>query len=76
VQTFELSALDYLLKPVTGPRFARALARAKAQLHQRTAAGTGDQIRPGLRRLARTASRAARPTALDLPAPPADRAAA
>jgi two-component system LytT family response regulator len=50
VQAFELSALDYLLKPVTGPRFARALARAKAQLQQRTA--PGDQIRHLLETLA------------------------
>ena len=54
VQAFELSALDYLLKPVTGPRFARALARAKAELHQRTGAGAGagDQIRHLLETLA------------------------
>ena len=45
VQAFELSALDYLLKPVTGPRFARALARAKARLAQRTAADASQQIR-------------------------------
>jgi two-component system LytT family response regulator len=51
VQAFELSALDYLLKPVTGPRFARALARAKAQLDQR-AAGAGEQIRHLLETLA------------------------
>ena len=29
---FEISALDYLLKPVTAERFAQALARAKARL--------------------------------------------
>jgi two-component system LytT family response regulator len=52
VQAFELSALDYLLKPVTGPRFARALARAKAQLDQRAAAGAGDQLRQLLETLA------------------------
>jgi two-component system LytT family response regulator len=55
VQAFELSALDYLLKPVTGPRFARALARAKAQLDQRAAAGAGEQIRHLLETLARPA---------------------
>jgi two-component system LytT family response regulator len=52
VQAFELSALDYLLKPVTGPRFARALARAKALLHQRADTGAGDQIRHLLETLA------------------------
>jgi two-component system LytT family response regulator len=45
VQAFELSALDYLLKPVTGPRFAQALARAKAQLVQRTVADASQQLR-------------------------------
>jgi two-component system LytT family response regulator len=32
IQAFEISALDYLLKPVTGERFAKALARAKVRL--------------------------------------------
>ena len=50
VQAFELCALDYLLKPVTGPRFARALSRAKAQLRERPAAA--DQIRHLLETLA------------------------
>jgi two-component system, LytTR family, response regulator len=45
IQAFELSALDYLRKPVTGPRFARTLARAKAQLAQRTAADATEQLR-------------------------------
>jgi two-component system LytT family response regulator len=45
VQAFELSALDYLLKPVTAARFAQALARAKSQLQQRAAAATSQQIR-------------------------------
>jgi len=44
VQAFELAALDYLLKPVTAPRFARALARAKAQLAQRAAAAATTQL--------------------------------
>jgi two-component system LytT family response regulator len=45
LRAFELSALDYLLKPVTAPRFAHALARAKAQLQLRNAAETSQQIR-------------------------------
>lgn len=52
VQAFELSALDYLLKPVTGPRFARALARAKAQLRQRATASADQQLRHLLETLA------------------------
>jgi two-component system, LytTR family, response regulator len=32
IQAFEINALDYLLKPVTEERFAKALARAKARL--------------------------------------------
>jgi two-component system LytT family response regulator len=32
IRAFEISAIDYLLKPVTGARFEQALARAKAQL--------------------------------------------
>jgi two-component system LytT family response regulator len=42
IQAFEISALDYLLKPVTAERFATAVARAKARL---TAAPTGDASR-------------------------------
>jgi two-component system, LytTR family, response regulator len=38
VQAFELSALDYVLKPVTGARLARSLARVKSQLAQRAVA--------------------------------------
>jgi two-component system LytT family response regulator len=45
VQAFELSALDYLLKPVSGPRFAQTLARAKARLAQRSVAAASQQIR-------------------------------
>lgn len=32
IQAFEFNAIDYLLKPVTEERFAKALARAKARL--------------------------------------------
>jgi len=32
IEAFEINAVDYLLKPVTGERFAQALARAKARL--------------------------------------------
>jgi two-component system, LytTR family, response regulator len=32
IQAFELNAIDYLLKPVTEERFAKALARSKARL--------------------------------------------
>jgi len=33
IRAFEISAVDYLLKPVTASRFDLALARAKAQVH-------------------------------------------
>lgn len=32
IQAFEINAIDYLLKPVTGQRFAKALERVKAHL--------------------------------------------
>jgi two-component system LytT family response regulator len=32
IQAFEINAIDYLLKPVTGERFRQALERAKARL--------------------------------------------
>ena len=35
IRAFEVNALDYLLKPVTAERFAKALARAKTQLRAR-----------------------------------------
>ena len=34
IQAFEVEALDFLLKPFDDARFFRALARAKAHLHQ------------------------------------------
>jgi len=52
VQAFELNALDYLLKPVTAARFARALARAKTQLAQRDAHQASQQIKDLLATLA------------------------
>ena len=35
IQAFEMNAIDYLLKPVTEERFAKALARAKSSLKAR-----------------------------------------
>lgn len=35
IQAFEINVIDYLLKPVTQQRFARALARAKARANLR-----------------------------------------
>jgi two-component system LytT family response regulator len=32
IQAFEVNAIDYLLKPVTAPRFAQALERARARM--------------------------------------------
>jgi two-component system, LytTR family, response regulator len=37
IQAFEINAIDYLLKPVTAERFARALARAKSLLQSKNA---------------------------------------
>jgi len=39
IQAFEINAIDYLLKPVTGQRFAKALERVKARMSD---AGDGD----------------------------------
>jgi two-component system LytT family response regulator len=44
IQAFEVSALDYLLKPVTADRFAQALARAKARLGERPGEDASRQI--------------------------------
>ncbi len=44
IQAFEINALDYLLKPVSAERFAKALSRAKAHLHSRPADETSRQI--------------------------------
>src|ERR1700687_6372622 len=33
IQAFEINAIDYLLKPVTGERFTQALARAKIRIN-------------------------------------------
>ena len=44
IQAFEINALDYLLKPVSADRFARALARAKESLGSEPAGGGDRQI--------------------------------
>lgn len=44
IQAFEISALDYLLKPVIEERFVKALARAKSRIRSAFAAGANPQI--------------------------------
>ncbi|HEX4959666.1 MAG TPA: LytTR family DNA-binding domain-containing protein [Thermoanaerobaculia bacterium] len=44
IQAFEVSAIDYLLKPVTRERFTQALARAKARLGAQPAEEASRQI--------------------------------
>ena len=44
IPAFEINALDYLLKPVTAERFAKALERAKARLISIPADATSRQI--------------------------------
>jgi len=44
IQAFEINALDYLLKPVTGERFAQALARAKSRLQSHSGDDATRQI--------------------------------
>lgn len=44
IQAFEISAIDYLLKPVTEERFAQALARAKLRIRRRPADEANRQI--------------------------------
>ncbi len=44
IQAFEINAIDYLLKPVTGERFRQALARAKERLDAKPAEGASRQI--------------------------------
>ena len=44
IQAFEINAIDYLLKPVTEDRFAKALARVKARLETRSEGDTNRQI--------------------------------
>ena len=44
IQAFEINAIDYLLKPVTGQRFAQALERAKARLRAKAPDDTSRQI--------------------------------
>jgi two-component system LytT family response regulator len=43
IQAFEINAIDYLLKPVTEERFAKAIARAKARLESKSADGPADE---------------------------------
>ncbi len=44
IQAFEISAIDYLLKPVTEERFSRALVRAKTRISLKPADETSRQI--------------------------------
>ena len=44
IQAFEINAIDYLLKPVTGERFRQALARAKERLDAKPGEGASRQI--------------------------------
>ena len=44
IQAFEINAIDYLLKPITAARFAKALDRAKLRLRAATTAEAGRQI--------------------------------
>jgi two-component system LytT family response regulator len=43
IQAFEINAIDYLLKPVTEERFAKAIARAKSHLEPNSSDGPADQ---------------------------------
>ena len=44
IQAFEINAIDYLLKPVTGKRFSEAMRRAKLRLDSQPAVDTNRQI--------------------------------
>src|SRR5262245_15047225 len=44
IQAFEINAIDYLLKPVTGERFGKALGRAKNRLNSDSSAEASRQI--------------------------------
>jgi len=44
IRAFEINAIDYLLKPVTEERFAKALARVKERLGSKGSDDTGRQI--------------------------------
>jgi two-component system, LytTR family, response regulator len=57
LQAFDLHAIDYLLKPFTGERFALALARAKERLRGR---GTDDKLAALVDQLRSTHDRPAR----------------
>src|SRR5438270_977589 len=44
IQAFEVNAIDYLLKPVTEERFARALHRLKSRLSSQPSSDSSGQI--------------------------------
>ncbi|MBV8069703.1 MAG: response regulator transcription factor [Acidobacteriaceae bacterium] len=44
IQAFEINAIDYLLKPVTGKRFQEAIRRAKLRLQSQPGGETNRQI--------------------------------
>lgn len=51
VKAFEVSALDYLLKPVSRERFQAAIARARSQLERGQSSEMGQQLRALLKHL-------------------------
>jgi two-component system LytT family response regulator len=53
VRAFEVNAVDYLLKPFDGERFARALARAKEVVEQRRGREEANRLLQVLRQLRR-----------------------
>ena len=52
IEAFELAALDYLLKPVSAERLAKAVAKLKTALHDKPAAVPADALRSLLQQLA------------------------
>jgi two-component system, LytTR family, response regulator len=54
IAAFEISAVDYLLKPVTRARFAQALARAKKRIRAASAEDAAQKVRSLLEVMAAT----------------------
>lgn len=71
IRAFEVSAVDYLLKPYSDSRFAAALARAKEQIRKARTSNLSRQVEHLLEQVRELGTKPGGTAGADAPAPPA-----